>query len=106
MTKQDTYDAPRGMAQEPDWRFGSELRPEVQRDCMARYAHRFTRDHKPAWANKEWKDGKPYPVQYASDQEWLAHTMFAVTKSGRLDGRVRHCESSQPTWPDNPELRK
>lgn len=83
---------------------GSKLSPETQRDCLNQFVHRFTRDNRPAWARKEWKDGKPYPVQYASDSDWLAHTRFAVTKAGKLHRGVHHCEGS-PTWPDNPEMR-
>ena len=87
------------------WETGSNLRPDVQQQCLARFVHRFTHDHKPAWTRQPWKDGKPYPVQFASDADWLANTWFAITTSGDLDGRVKQCESS-PTWPENPELRK
>jgi hypothetical protein len=84
---------------------GTELTREDQRHVLSAFVHRFTGDHKPAWSNKEWKDGKPYPVQFASDAEWLANTDFAVRKDGRLDQRVKFCYSN-PTWPNNPELRK
>lgn len=86
-------------------KLGNWLHPEDQRHVLAAFVHRFTRDHKPEWANKPWKDGKPYPVQFDSDADWLAHTSFAVRNDGRLDGRVHRCESV-PTWPDNPELRR
>lgn len=86
-------------------RLGSELCAEDQRTVLTAYVHRFTRNHKPDWARKEWKDGKPYPLQFDSDADWLAHTRFAVTKAVRLDARASDCESS-PTWPDNPELRQ
>lgn len=89
----------------PDWRYGNELDYSDQRHCLSAFVHRFTREHKPDWANKPWKYGKPYPVQFDSDADWLAHTRFAVRNSGRLDMRVHHCESN-PTWPDNLELRK
>ena len=69
------------------------------------YISRFTKDHKPEWANKEWKDGKPYPVQFESDQDWLENTYFRFTTKGNLDKRAKYCES-HPTWPDNPELRR
>lgn len=84
---------------------GTKLSPEDQRLVLAAYVHRFTGEHKPGWARKPWKDGKPYPVQHATDKDWLAETTFAVTKSGRLDMRVQHCHSV-PSWPFNPELRK
>jgi hypothetical protein len=83
---------------------GSELCAEDQKRVLSEYVHRFTRDHKPKWAADEWKDGKPYPVQFASDADWLANSWFAVRKDGRLDERKHSCYSS-PTWPENPELR-
>lgn len=79
---------------------GSDLNAQDQADALRRYVHRFTRDHKPDWARKPWKDGKPYPVQFASDADWLAHTLFGVTKDGHLDKRATSCQCS-PTWPDN-----
>lgn len=89
------------------WKRGDELPAHLQREALARFVHRFTREHKPDWARKPWKDGKPYPVQYASDAEWLARTLFRVTKDGqRFDARAHYCQSGPPTWPDNPELRK
>ena len=82
---------------------GSELSPSVRKECLARFVHRFTGQHRPAWANRP--DSRTYPVQFVDDEDWLAHTRFTVTKSGKLDGRFGYCESS-PTWPLNPELRK
>lgn len=79
---------------------GSTLSPLVQKQALARFVHRFTRDHKPAWMQKT-KD----KLQFDSDAEWLAHTFFYVTSKGNLDERYGYCESN-PTWPDNPELRK
>lgn len=86
-------------------KLGTELHPDDQRHVLSTYVHRHTGEHKPAWAKAEWKDGKPYPVQFKDDAEWLANTRFAVKKDGRLNMRVNHC-MSDPTWPDNPELRK
>lgn len=93
----DIWDAPRLL--------GSSLIAEDRRYALAAYVHRYTKDHKPGWANERMSDGTAYPVQFASDSEWLAHTEFAVTKTGRLDHRCTSC-ISHPTWPDNPELRK
>ena len=84
---------------------GDKLTPEDQNYVRCAYVHRFTRDHKPRWAHKPRPNGQPYPVQFDSDADWLAHTRFAVRKDGRLDNRVHSCESD-PTWPDNPELRR
>lgn len=84
---------------------GSELRPEDQQHVLAAYVHRFTGEHKPSWANRDWKDGKPYPVQFASDRDWLEHTFFSVRQNGRLDRRVRTC-TSNPTWPEGNPLQQ
>lgn len=77
---------------------GSLLRPAEQAEALARFVHRHTKDHRPAWARHE-----EYPVQFASDAEWLANTVFRTNKDGTLHATA-HCESA-PTWPDNPELR-
>lgn len=103
----DEYAVPRGMAQEPDWRFGHELSPVTQREALARFVHRYTAEHVPAWARKKtvaFPNGAP--LQFATDAEWLRNTQFAVKKNGTLDKRVNHCETGEPTWPNNPELRK
>ena len=83
---------------------GTQLNYADQQHVLATFYGRFTREHNPAWADKLRHDGSSYPVQFASDVDWLAHTYFAVHVGGRLDRRVHFCESS-PTWPDNPELR-
>jgi hypothetical protein len=85
-------------------RLGSELSRADQSHVLSAYVHRYTKQHKPKWANGIWKDGLPYPVHFASDAEWLANTRFAVTKAGKLDRRCNSCNSTS-TWPDNPELR-
>jgi hypothetical protein len=79
--------------------YGHKLHPLDQIAVLAHYQNRYTREHKPAWAQELRPNGEPYPVQFASDSEWLENTRFAVTKAGRLDKRARHCESA-PTWPD------
>ena len=81
---------------------GTWLTTEDQRTVLANYIHRYTVDHIPKWVRTA---RKPYPVQFASDQDWLAHSLFAVDKPGQLSGRVHRCESN-PTWPLNPELQK
>lgn len=86
-------------------KLGTELLPEDQRHVLSAYLHRFTKDHKPKWASGTRPNGEPYPVQFDSDRDWLAHTAFAVTESGHLDRRRRKCYAN-PTWPNNPELRK
>lgn len=83
---------------------GSTLPQALQREALSRFIHRFTGEHTPRWALVPRPDGSPYPVQFADDADWLAHTHFEVTKKGLLSQRERYCESS-PTWPQNPELR-
>ena len=79
---------------------GSRLHPKDKDSVLRSFVHRYTKDHVPAWAfASTWKDGKPYPLQFASDQEWLENTLFAVRTNGRLDRRVKSCASS-PTWPN------
>lgn len=63
-----------------------------QTNVLNQYIHRYTKDHKPSWVT--WQS-----VQFESDQDWLENTFFKVTKQGRLDKRVKYCES-HPTWPE------
>ena len=86
-------------------KLGSELSPEDQVTALCAFVHRFTKQHRPHWANRPWKNGQTYPVQFASDEDWLANSYFAVCKDGSLSEGTAFCES-HPTWPDNPELRK
>lgn len=83
---------------------GTAMNAATQRDALAHYVHRFTREHVPAWARQPRPDGTPYPLQFDSDRDWLANTYFRVTGRGKFDERETHCQS-YPTWPDNPELR-
>lgn len=79
-------------------RLGTELSSEDKAWVLNAFVHRFTRDNRPAWARGEWKDGKPYPVQFASDAEWLANTRFNVTKRGKVI-KGRDCYTTGQTWP-------
>lgn len=78
---------------------GSTLPAAIQAECLRRFPHRYTKEHIPAWAKRPRPNGKPYRPQFATDAEWLASTLFAVTQKGILDARVDYCEST-PTWPD------
>jgi len=78
---------------------GKDLPPQLQKEVLSMFVHRYTGIHKPAWVKSN------NPVQFADDKDWLAHTLFYVTKKGQIANRPNHCESS-PTWPNNPELRK
>jgi hypothetical protein len=86
-----------------NWIKGTELSAAMKREALARFINRYTGDHTPAWVmrSKEYV----YPVQFADDADWLAHTYFAVTAKGTFDGRIHHCES-HPTWPNGNQLKK
>ena len=86
-------------------RLGSELSAPEQRKVLAAYVHRYTGDHRPHWALRTRTEGQEYPVQFSDDRDWLAHTYFRTTRTGRLDARCHDCFST-PTWPHNPELRQ
>lgn len=83
-----------------------DLLPErLQQDALRAYLHRYTREHRPLWATKPRPCGNPYPVQFASDSEWLARTLFPVTirKGGKLGDHTRAGHGQcwgYPTWPD------
>lgn len=84
---------------------GDLLPAKLQADALRAYLHRFTREHIPLWSRKPRDNGEPYPLQFASDAEWLARTLFPVTvrKGGTLGDHTRagkaHC-CSFPTWPN------
>lgn len=83
---------------------GAKLVPEDQASVLGMYVHRYTGDHRPKWVEL-WGGSTPKPpLQFKSDREWLAHSWFVVRKDGRLDRRVKSC-LSEPTWPENPELK-
>ncbi len=84
---------------------GAHMCPHLQKEAKARYVHRFTGEHTPEWARKPRSTGKPWPLQFSDDVDWLAHTYFPVTKAGKLALRPSYCQST-PTWPNNPERRK
>lgn len=81
---------------------GDNLNQVAQTAALSKYVHRYTMDHVPQWVRQA---EVSYPVQFSGDKDWLANTFFHVTKEGYLDERYSHCESN-PTWPNNPELRQ
>ena len=83
-------------------KYGSELRKSEQAFVVHAYTGRFTKEHRPSWSSRP--DCSECPVQFETDEEWLENTKFHVKNSGQLDSRYQQCESN-PTWPDNPELR-
>lgn len=69
------------------WSYGNHLPPHLQARAQASFVHRYTGTHRPNWVTWE-------PVQFLDDNEWLARTMFELTKNG-LGPECR----SFPSWP-------
>jgi hypothetical protein len=84
---------------------GDQLCFEDQKKVLAQFVNRYTLENVPRWAKATRVDGSNYPVQFASDAEWLRNTHFKVRLDGRLHAQSTYCYS-RPTWPFNPELRK
>jgi hypothetical protein len=82
-----------------DYVNGARLSPALQQEARRRYVHRFTGEHAPAWTRSPRPCGRPYPVHFRDDSDWLANTDFPVTKAGRLADRPSACQS-RPTWPN------
>lgn len=70
-------------------------RMSFDRAC-ASFVHRYTMEHKPAWASKPCSDGKFYAPQYATDREWYDNTTFPG-EPGHLGDD--HAYSTGQTWP-------
>ena len=70
-------------------------------DACARYPHRFTMEHVPAWAYASMQDGRFYAPQYRSDREWYENTQFPgeIRDGLSLPKRSPHCHSTGQTWP-------
>lgn len=77
----------------PGEALGSSLSRDVQEECKRLFVHRYTGEHKPQWANKTMPNGEAYKPSYDTDVDWLAHTIFRVTKAGNLDKRYKLCYS-------------
>ena len=77
------------------WVSGRRLRASDRHYVLGRHQERSTGDHPNRSAG---------PLQFASDEEWLEYSLFAVTNEGALDKRFTSVYS-WPTWPNNPELR-
>lgn len=77
---------------------GTQLTAADRAHVLNTFVHRFTGDHKPAWAHTLRPDGTPYMPQFADDADWLCNTKFMVKADGRIDMRAKFCES-HPTWP-------
>ena len=74
---------------------GNKLHAADRKHVLAAYVYRMTTESRERWpdATRVMLRGH-YRMPERTDAEWLANTMFSVRKDGRLDGRVRHCETS------------
>lgn len=79
---------------------GTDLPYRLQREVLAKYVHRYTCEHVPSWTQKPAPNGQFYAPQYRTDQEWLKHTHFTITKAGELSRKSKYCSSGSPTWPE------
>lgn len=67
--------------------------------AKARFVHRFTMDHVPAWAAKPNERGDHYAPQFRSDREWYDNTKFAGEPGFPFGSRETCCFTSGQTWP-------
>lgn len=72
------------------------MRPLTLQQAKARYPHRYTMEHVPAWARKACDNGRFYAPQFKTDAEWYAATKFYG--ESELASRS-HCHTSGQTWP-------
>jgi len=82
---------------------GSKLPDNLKQTVLETFIHRFTRDHKPEWANGLRESGKPWQVRFDSDQDWLENTEFCIADDGFLSRKYPHCHPNS-TWPDGREI--
>jgi hypothetical protein len=73
-------------------------RPTFTQAC-AKYPHRFTMTHVPAWASRQLSDGSYCAPQYASCQEWYESTIFPGQREYPFGDRDMDAFSSGQTWP-------
>lgn len=105
------------------WKLGTELKPSAQAEAKACFVHRWTHENAkqsyggkcpgceqstrsgriitggvPGIPLKEWtrEEWHAYHVPLLTDEQWLAHTQFAVTKSGDIDRQVNYCIQHRP----------
>ena len=79
-------------------------RPSFAQAC-ARYIHRFTMEHVPAWAaRRPCDDGGDatwyYAPQFLSDREWYDNTVFpSEPEHSAISKRDTSCYTTGQTWP-------
>lgn len=74
------------------------MRPLTLAEAKARFLHRFTAEHAPAWAAKPCAgNGLYYAPHFATDAEWYANTLFHG-ECGHV-GHRDYCHTAKQTWP-------
>ncbi len=76
-------------------------RPISFEAAKARYVHRFTCEHVPAWAKQQNPNGSYPAPQFATCREWYDSTLFEG-ESCLAD--KSHCYTSGQTWPHGKSL--
>lgn len=76
-------------------------RPLTFDQAKARYVHRYTMEHVPAWARKAAPNGRFYAPQHRTDREWYDNAVFPGEERGgiRVHGNNKSCVSIGETWP-------
>ena len=72
-------------------KLGKDLSARDQETAKAGFVYRYTLDNIPEWAKELRPDGTHYMPHFASDQEWLNNTWFAVASDGRFLYRSVFC---------------
>lgn len=77
--------------------------------AKARYIHRFTMEHVPAWARLRPCDQGGtetwfYAPQFRTDREWYDNTLFPG--EGHVGKREKHCYTTGHTFPLGIRLEK
>lgn len=66
-------------------------------EAKARYVHRFTMQHVPAWSQQQRGNGTYYAPQFRTCREWYDKAVFPG--EGHVRPREAHCFSSGQSWP-------
>lgn len=74
-------------------------------EATARYVHRFTMEHVPAWASVQRADGTYYAPHFRTDREWYENTKFPG-EPGYIDTGDGSCYTSGQTWPLGKAIHK
>ena len=72
---------------------GKKLNPEQHKKVLNAYVHRYTGEHKPAWAKKTMPNGEACKPTHKTDKDWVHDHAFYFNKgTNNLSGRYQHAE--------------